>query len=227
IMQCPIDLFCLHSVVSSGLYFPVESQDGYARVEASFPSLPSVSVCVRAQFDPQHKKVSTLFSYAAPVFTNEFQLRGYVDKVKPQVLLALIVHGKHHSYKAWFTNDANWHHICVTWQKSDGFWAIYVDGVRRDSAAGKEVSRNIYGNGILILGQDQDSFGGNFTEPFVGNITDLNIWDISLDETQIRTIHDCSPALKRKPFFNWLDRNLTIHAVKEVPAKITPMLSNL
>ncbi|XP_026879968.2 adhesion G-protein coupled receptor D2 isoform X1 [Electrophorus electricus] len=208
------------SVVSSGLYFPVESQDGYARVEASFPSLPSVSVCVRAQFDPQHKKVSTLFSYAAPVFTNEFQLRGYVDKVKPQVLLALIVHGKHHSYKAWFTNDANWHHICVTWQKSDGFWAIYVDGVRRDSAAGKEVSRNIYGNGILILGQDQDSFGGNFTEPFVGNITDLNIWDISLDETQIRTIHDCSPALKRKPFFNWLDRNLTIHAVKEVPAKM-------
>ncbi|XP_076846454.1 adhesion G protein-coupled receptor D2 isoform X2 [Brachyhypopomus gauderio] len=207
-------------VAPSGLSFSVESQDGYARVEATFPPLHTVSVCVRAQFHPLHEKVATLFSYAAPVFTNEFQLRGCMDKVKRQVLLALIVQGKHNSYKAWFTNDAKWHQICVTWRKKDGFWAIYVDGELRDSATGTEISRDIHGNGILILGQDQDSFGGNFTEPFVGNITDLNIWDIWLDKTQIQMINSCPPLWTQKPIFSWLDRKLTLHAVSEVPTTV-------
>lgn len=208
-------------VVFSGLSFSSNSKDGYARVEASFPSLSAVSVCIRAQFAPHHEKVSALFSYAAPTLTNEFQLRGSLDKAKQQVLLALIIHGKHFSYKAWFLNRGDWHHICVTWRKSDGLWNIYVDGEKRDTNTDSAPSRDIYGNGIFILGQDQDSFGGNFTEPFLGNMTDLNIWKSWLTEEQVETIFTCSPISNLRPFFSWNERNLTLHSVvKEVSGMV-------
>ncbi|XP_047655983.1 adhesion G-protein coupled receptor D2 isoform X2 [Tachysurus fulvidraco] len=217
----PVPSLYKHNVVLTGLSFSGNSKDGYARVEASFPPLSEVSVCIRAQFAQYHEEVSTLFSYAAPTLTNEFQLRGCLDKSKRHVLLALIIHGKHHSYKAWFPNNGGWHQICVTWRKSDGLWNIYVDSEKRDSGSDKALSRDIYGNGILILGQDQDSFGGNFTEPFLGNMTDLNIWDSWLLEKEIQMLFTCSPASTAKPFFSWQERNLTLHTVvKEISGMV-------
>ena len=45
------------------------------------------------------------------------------------------------------------------------------------------------GNGILIVGQEQDKFGGDFSESesFIGKITLLNIWDLVLDSKTIQT----------------------------------------
>ncbi|KAM7392103.1 hypothetical protein PAMP_022738 [Pampus punctatissimus] len=201
----------------SALNFPKESSEGFARVNISFPALSSVSVCVRVQWDPEWNEVSTIFSYAAPVFTNEFQLRGQVD-MQGRILLALIIHGKHLPYKASFPNDGVWHHICVTWRRGSGQWAIYVDGDKKDMGSGTDTSRDIYANGILILGQDQDSFGGNFTEPFVGNITDLNVWNMSLEMRHVRAFNTCSPMTK-EVLFSWsLDHLISHPVIKKVQA---------
>ncbi|XP_056134958.1 adhesion G-protein coupled receptor D2 [Lampris incognitus] len=198
----------------SALNFPRESHQGFAHVNISFPTLSAVSVCVRVQWDPMWDEVSTIFSYAAPVFTNEFQLRGQVDKMG-RILLALIIHGQHRPYKASFPNDGAWHHLCVTWRKTDGHWAIYVDGERRDMGSGADTPRDIYGEGIFILGQDQDSFGGNFTEPFVGNITDLNVWNVSIERGQLRALNACS-LLSQDLLFRWDTNRISSHpAVKE------------
>lgn len=210
----------------SALNFPKESSEGFARVNMSFPALSSVSVCVRVQWNPEWNEVSTIFSYAAPVFTNEFQLRGQVD-MQGRILLALIIHGKHLPYKASFPNDGAWHHVCVTWHRNRSHWAIYVDGDMKDMGSGTDNSRDIYGDGILILGQDQDSFGGNFTEPFFGNITDLNVWNISLEKWHVRALNACS-AITPEVLFSWKLDHLSRHpVVKEVqallhcPGKIT------
>lgn len=206
--------------------FPKDSHEGFVKVNMSFPALSSVSVCVRVQWDPVWNEVSTIFSYAARVFTNEFQLRGQVD-AQGRILLALIIHGKHLPYKASFPNDGAWHHICVTWRQSGNNWAIYVDGDRKDAGSGTDNSRAIYGDGILILGQDQDSFGGNFTEPFVGNITDLNVWNITLERGHVRALNACSP-MTQETLFKWNLELLSRHpVVKDVqailfcPGKIT------
>ncbi|KAK7933995.1 hypothetical protein WMY93_004891 [Mugilogobius chulae] len=198
----------------STLNFPKESRDGFARVNFSFPAFSSISVCVRVQWDPRWSDVSTIFSYAALVFTNEFQLRSQVDS-QGRILLALIVHGKHMPYKASFPNDGAWHHICVTWERA---WAIYVDGERKDAGSGAETSRDIHGDGIFILGQDQDSFGGNFTEPFFGNITDLNVWNGSLEARHVRALYGCSPV-SREVLFRWSLEQLSRHElVREMEA---------
>uniref|UniRef100_A0A8D2ZEA5 Adhesion G protein-coupled receptor D2 n=1 Tax=Scophthalmus maximus TaxID=52904 RepID=A0A8D2ZEA5_SCOMX len=195
-------------------------REGFARVNTSFPALSSVSVCV-----------STIFSYAAPVFTNEFQLRGQVD-VQERILLALIIHGKHLPYKASFPNDGGWHHICVTWHRNSGQWAIYVDGVLKDMGSGTDTSRDIHGDGILILGQDQDSFGGNFTEPFFGAITDLNVWNMSLETRHVNALNACYP-LTQEELFTWNLDHLSSHPVVKVvqallfcPGKITFCIYN-
>ncbi|XP_072288878.1 adhesion G protein-coupled receptor D2 [Eucyclogobius newberryi] len=195
----------------SALNFPKESRDGFARVNFSFPALSSISVCVRVQWDPQWGDVSTIFSYAALVFTNEFQLRSQVDN-QGRILLALIIHGKHMPYKASFPNDGAWHHICITWGQASGQWAIYVDGERKDAGRGADTSREIHGDGILILGQDQDSFGGNFTEPFFGNVTDLNVWNSSLEARHVRALFGCSPV-SREVLFSWSLEHLSRHDV--------------
>ncbi|XP_061836556.1 adhesion G protein-coupled receptor D2 [Nerophis lumbriciformis] len=199
----------------SALNFPKASREGFARVNRSFPALSSISVCVRVQWDPDWNEVSTIFSYAAPVFTNEFQLRGQRD-TQGRIVLALIVHGKHLPYKASFANDGAWHHVCVTWSSS--LWAIYVDGERKDLGSGADTSRDIHADGILILGQDQDSFGGNFTEPFFGNITDLNVWNSSLESRHVRALSGCS-VLSQAMLFSWgLDHVISHPSVKEVQA---------
>ncbi|XP_061586183.1 adhesion G-protein coupled receptor D2 [Cololabis saira] len=199
----------------SALNFPKESHEGFAHVNMSFPALSSISVCVRVQWDPEWNEVSTIFSYAAPVFINEFQLRGQMN-AHSRILLALIIHGKHLPYKASFPNDGAWHHICVTWHRSSNHWAIYVDGEMRDTGSATDTYRDIYGNGIFILGQDQDSYGGNFTEPFFGNITDLNVWNISLETRHTRALNLCAP-LTQERIFSWnLDLISSHPVVKEV-----------
>lgn len=210
--------FCSYlDVRFSALNFPKESRECFARVNMFFPSLSSISVCVRVQWDIEWNEVSTIFSYAAPVFTNEFQLRGQVDMHK-RILLALIIHGKHLPYKASFPNDGEWHHICVTWHRSSGNWAIYVDGERKDMGSGTDSSRDIHGDGILILGQDQDSFGGNFTEPFFGMITDLNVFNMSLEMRHVSALNACSP-MTHEVLFIWNLDHLSRHpAVGEVQA---------
>ncbi|KAJ8379582.1 hypothetical protein SKAU_G00003600 [Synaphobranchus kaupii] len=201
------------------LTFPWESQEGFARLDLRFPPLAAVSVCVRVQWDLRHNQVSTVFSYAAPVFTNEFQLRGRVDGAG-RILLALIVHGQHRPYKASFPNDGGWHQLCVTWRRRDGYWAIYVDGERRDTGSGEDTPRDIHGEGIFIIGQDQDSFGGDFTEPFVGNVTDLRIWDTVLGERQVLELHGCS-QLTPDPLFPWSMSNMTRHPdVRLIPVQL-------
>ncbi|XP_035235185.1 adhesion G-protein coupled receptor D2 [Anguilla anguilla] len=201
------------------LTFPWEFQEGYARLDLQFQPLSAVSVCVRVQWDPRHDQVSTVFSYAARVFTNEFQLRGRVDGAG-RILLALIVHGQHRPYKASFPNDGGWHQLCVTWRKWDGYWAIHVDGEMRDAGSGEDTPRDIHGEGIFIIGQDQDSFGGDFTEPFVGNITDLRIWDTMLGERQVLEFNTCS-QLTPDPLFAWRISNMTLYPnVRQIPVQL-------
>ena len=45
-------------------------------------------------------------------------------------------------------------------------------------------------DGILIVGQEQDSFGGDFdaTQSYIGELTDLNMWNRVLNETEISSL---------------------------------------
>ena len=84
-------------------------------------------------------------------------------------------------------NDGDWHQICTSWENKVGSWKTYKDGALQSSGSGLKRGYVIKTNGILIVGQEQDSFGGRFdaSQSFIGELTDLNIWNRVLSASEI------------------------------------------
>ena len=75
--------------------------------------------------------------------------------------------------------DGQWHHICYVWENSNGSWKLYEDGEEIKEGSDFAKGQIIVPTGILILGQDQDSYGGGFEtkNAFVGDLSQVNMWD--------------------------------------------------
>ena len=84
-------------------------------------------------------------------------------------------------------NDGSWHHICTSWENKAGSWKAYKDGALKSSGSGFKTGHVTKTNGILIIGQEQDSFGGGFdaNQNYLGELTDLNIWNRVLSASEI------------------------------------------
>lgn len=186
------------------LNFTGRSDRKNARLLHKFPSMGSVTVCTRLRFDPNCFGISTIFSYSIQSYINEFQLRANLSQGK-LVQLALLVHGKHGPYQEAFDHDGSWHSVCVSWSQNDGRWALFAHGSVVSSGHGLNSFNSIGPDGLFIIGQEQDTFGGSFKkdESFSGSITELHIWDRVLNSSEIYTMEkECSP-ISSGLVFNW------------------------
>jgi Concanavalin A-like lectin/glucanases superfamily len=77
-----------------------------------------------------------------------------------------------------------WAHIALVNDFPSSTATIYIDG---DVAATATVSAAIGSGGYLVLGQDQDSFGGGFdpSQAYPGRIDELRIWGVARSQSQI------------------------------------------
>ncbi|XP_075040815.1 adhesion G protein-coupled receptor D2 isoform X2 [Mixophyes fleayi] len=191
------------------LVFEKQTDTKYAKLITLFPSIPEITACAYIQWDNTNKGFTTIFSYAVPNFSNEFQLRGMIDE-EGFVRFAIIVHGKHSQFSPMFPNDRQWHHFCVTWQKWNTTTTVYADGKWKDYS-NRSASEDIIKEGIFIIGQDQDSYGGTFKEieSFSGNITGLTVWTKVLSQDQIERVALCS-KLEKDVVFEWGKHHLEI-----------------
>ena len=57
-------------------------------------------------------------------------------------------------------NDGIWTFLCVTWSSFDGLWVIYVNGKVIDHGDKLSEGQEISSDGVLVVGQEQDSPGG-------------------------------------------------------------------
>ncbi|KAM4662741.1 C-reactive protein-like [Discoglossus pictus] len=80
----------------------------------------------------------------------------------------------------------DWKHICVTWDSDTGVIQLWVNGKLYPRLVSKK-GFSINTPTSIILGQEQDSFGGGFdiNESFVGEITDVHMWDYVLPPNDI------------------------------------------
>jgi MSHA biogenesis protein MshQ len=83
--------------------------------------------------------------------------------------------------------DDNWHHL--VWNRSGTQNCLYVDKVLQGC---RTLSSSILNIDSLILGQEQDSIGGNFdaSQAWKGLLDELLIFDGAISESQIETIYD-------------------------------------
>ena len=101
-------------------------------------------------------------------------------------------------YTGLSVNDGQWHHVAVTWESAGGTWHSYKDGVetRISSQTDQAFQQGevISGDGVMILGQEQDEIGGGFNteENFVGDVSQLNIFDYALSANDIyNLVYSC------------------------------------
>ena len=83
--------------------------------------------------------------------------------------------------------DGQPHHVCVKWENKAGSWSLTVDGKLINHGGGFQVGHVIRRGGIVIVGQDQDFYGGAFQlyQSFLGKISGINLWSRVVSHNEI------------------------------------------
>ncbi|KAJ8378842.1 hypothetical protein AAFF_G00234110 [Aldrovandia affinis] len=154
-----------------------------------FPShydrgLDAMTICLR--FLSGDKDGQTIFSIATTDYHNSPLLYKYADRYEVYMPDITVVF--------WgLPNELNkWHSVCFTWDSNTGLVQLLVDGVgRAKQLAFRE--GHIKAKPSIILGQDQDNYGGGFAwgDSFVGLIKDVHVWDKVLTNCEIHNFQSC------------------------------------
>ncbi|XP_066444755.1 jeltraxin-like [Eleutherodactylus coqui] len=161
------------------LLFPKQSVTDYVILKPSVEqALKQLTVCVRSYSDLQREH--SLFSLATPGKDNAF----LIYPVPPNKICISI-----NNEDLYFNVDPDvldWKQTCVAWDSATGLLQLWVNAKRYPRRV--TTSRSPIGPQIsVILGQDQDTFGGGFqaSQCFVGEMSDVNMWDYILDTKTI------------------------------------------
>ncbi|NP_001085632.1 MGC82682 protein [Xenopus laevis] len=153
--------------------FPEESNSSYVKLlpEKSGP-YKALSVCLR--YYSWLYRGFTLFSLATSDINNDFHL-FYSPRHYFRVSVGnedLIYIGIQH---------ATWISICASWDSSSGVVELWMEGTpypRKIFQKGHIISKDP----SIIIGQEQLLHGNyfNITQSFVGEISDIHMWDTAL-----------------------------------------------
>ena len=123
----------------------------------------------------------TLLSYAVAVNNNEVVLEIQDNGSATLHIAGAAVNSTAMDYTALW--DGSTHSMGFTWDSSTGNWAIFADGVLVDSTAisgGTLLSngQTIEGGGVLLLGQEQDTVEGGFSnvQEFSGTLFNARLF---------------------------------------------------
>ncbi|XP_073345561.1 serum amyloid P-component-like [Pagrus major] len=179
-------LFCIghaafHDLSAKVFTFPLDSGTANVKFTASVEQpITALTVCMR--FHSTHTRAQTLFSLAVPSQDNAFLL------YKPSVgVYRIHVKGTALNIKGLPDETGEWNSVCWTWDSTDGLTTLWVNG-KRSARKVLERSTTLTGAPSIILGQDQDTYGGGFdpTQSFSGDITDVHLWNRVISPCEIR-----------------------------------------
>uniref|UniRef100_A0A3B1IDN7 Pentraxin (PTX) domain-containing protein n=1 Tax=Astyanax mexicanus TaxID=7994 RepID=A0A3B1IDN7_ASTMX len=188
-----ISLFINNNIYSYLLYifisalntivFPQASANSYVKLIPLKPlSLDAFTLCMRLSVDPdvvnQPKRETILFAYRTQ---NADELNVWQEKGKISFYLSSSGDGS-----------------------STGLAAFWVDGKRSTLQVYKQ-GHQVQSGGAVLLGQDPDSYLGDFdiNQSFVGEITDVNMWDSVLTGSQIRHFNEKEWVGPTANVLNW------------------------
>ncbi|XP_022091528.1 sushi, von Willebrand factor type A, EGF and pentraxin domain-containing protein 1-like [Acanthaster planci] len=170
------------------LLFPTASTSDYVMLQGTMPGLNALTLAFWMR-TTDTANAGTPLSYATreadgTVQDNAFTVTDYNS-------LAFIINGEFTYTDEKLNIDSNWRHVAITWASLDGRWAFYVDGTVRRSGYDFKTGSFIRGSGVLVLGQEQDSYGGSFTQTqaFVGDLSQMNMWDYAMTPDEITTVY--------------------------------------
>ncbi|XP_046885451.1 serum amyloid P-component-like [Hypomesus transpacificus] len=165
----------------SAFTFPEESKTTHVRImpKSTQTVINTVTVCLR--FFTHLTRDYSLFSLALPEQANSFLLWREKDGVYSVYVNDQVV------FPGLKGVLNQWNSLCATWETTTGLAQVWLN---TKSSPRKSVSPGYSIRGIpsIILGQDQDSYGGGFeaAQSFVGSMTDVYMWDSVLSPKEIQ-----------------------------------------
>ena len=123
---------------------------------------------------------------------SKVNLMGWLEDIEVETTM----HNYHHR---------QWNHICWTYSSLIGHLSFYVNGKLEIETDTKIYNRIIRPNNngsrsVFIIGQEPDSIGPDFgfekAQTFLGELTELNMWDRVLDREMIINISRCEYRTK-------------------------------
>ncbi|XP_063600303.1 uncharacterized protein LOC134776483 [Penaeus indicus] len=166
-------------------------QDTLLQYRRTLPNLTSVSQCIRVNLQ-QSRQYNNIFSYAVPDDSNElvfsvqfgddtFYLACCGGNVELEVPLP--------------TPLRQWIPVCFVLDLLHRSIRLLVEGKVKEHrlATLAESPLAVRGGGLLVLGQDQDSYGGGYIESqsFSGILVDLLLFDRLLSDDDLIAFSEC------------------------------------
>ncbi|XP_021054919.1 mucosal pentraxin [Mus pahari] len=151
--------------------FPQESSTAYVSLIPKVrKSLQSFTLCLKAFTDLS--RPYSIFSYNTRTKDNEILL--FVEKRGEYMFY---VGNSGVIFKA-PTNLPDPVHICVSWESGSGIAEFWLNG-KPVGRKGLKKGYTVGGDAKIIIGQEQDSYGGKFDvkQSFVGEIWDVSLWN--------------------------------------------------
>ncbi|XP_005992292.1 mucosal pentraxin-like [Latimeria chalumnae] len=172
--------------------FPTETATSYVELTPQHEEeLEAFTICLR--FNTSLTRSYSLFSFATSAYYNDILLwsnnqRRYSIYVHNSYVSFTIPNGR---------STTGWPHFCGTWESDTGKAELWLNG---KSLGTKTLRRGstVKSNPSIIIGQEQDSFGGSFqqSQSFVGNITDVHMWDYVISSCKIKSARYGSSCAK-------------------------------
>ncbi|XP_036433854.1 pentraxin fusion protein-like [Colossoma macropomum] len=177
-------------LTDKGLFFPKPSANSYVQLTPLKPlNLEAFTLCMRLSVDPtvvsKWNRETILFAYCTK---DHDELNVWQEYDKISLYLRSSSEGALYVVPLLSIFRTN---LCVTWESSTGLTALWVDG-RRSTLQVYRKNHKVQSGGAVILGQDPDSYLGDFVEKqsFVGEISDVNLWDYVLTGDQIMNFNE-------------------------------------
>ncbi|XP_008313341.1 neuronal pentraxin-2b isoform X2 [Cynoglossus semilaevis] len=186
------------------LSLPQRTNYLYGRITKSLPEMYAFTLCmwIKSSATPG---IGTPFSYGVPGQANEIVLIEWGNNP-----IELLINDRVAQLPL-EVRDGKWHHICISWTTRDGQWEAYQNGEKLGSGDNLAAWHPIKSGGVIILGQEQDVVGGRFDagQAFVGELSQVNIWDRVLKPTEIQSMANCSSYMPGN-VVSWLSSNVEV-----------------
>ncbi|KAL2083323.1 hypothetical protein ACEWY4_021096 [Coilia grayii] len=185
--------------------FPEESDTAHViLLPDQSKSLTAVTVCLR--FFSDLARAQSLFSFATPESPNGFLLYKQANGV-----YEVDQHDKFVLFRALGETPNHWNSVCASWNSQNGIAQVWVNG-KYSTRKGISKGRDISGAPSIILGQEQDSYGGKFdkAQSFVGMLTDIHMWDSVLPQSEIALYMNRIPQKTGGNVINWKALDFTM-----------------
>ncbi|XP_036003609.1 pentraxin fusion protein isoform X1 [Fundulus heteroclitus] len=163
------------------LVFPSETSTSYVEMIPKKPlRLKAFTLCMRVATELSGEREIILFAYRTPDF-DELNVWRELDGRLSFYLSGGGVLFQVPGLGALQTR------LCFTWDSSSGATALFIDD-RKSLTKIYRKGHTIRAGGRVLLGQDPDNYLGGFdiNQSFVGEISEVNLWDYVLPDTAVQ-----------------------------------------